>query len=67
MNFCKLYCVNARVKGSNLHLTNMLSSYPLSVFDMRGKHACDFLALSVSALSLRGVQGGSTINNIRHL
>lgn len=44
---------NACVKEPDLHLRDMLSSYPLSVFKMRGKHARDLLAFVVSALSLK--------------
>lgn len=36
-----------------MHMMNILSGYPLFAFNMRRKHASDFLALVVSALSLR--------------
>lgn len=43
---------DALVRGPHLHMMNILSGYPLFAFNMR-KHASDFLALVVSALSLR--------------
>lgn len=44
---------DAHVKRPHLHVMNILSSYPLFALNTGGKHAWNFLALVLSALSLR--------------
>lgn len=61
------YLVNCVDKVPDLHLINTLSSYALSIFNMRSKHTCHIVVLVVYCFQPEGVQGGSTINNIRHL
>lgn len=49
-----------------MHLIDTWSSYALSIFNLRLTHTRNVVVLVVYCFKPEGVQGGSTINNIRH-